>query len=83
MLKKLSLIAVIFLLTSCCSREVITVPEIIQIPILPTPELPKLSEEQEQDIEQSTYEILVERDSILRNHILRINKIIEKHNGNS
>jgi hypothetical protein len=49
--------------------------------ILSLPDLPKLSHEQENMIPDEAYDILVERDEMLLQHIETINGMIEIHNS--
>ena len=79
--KALLIIAAILLTSACCTRQVIRVPEYVDVPELPDPILPKLTKEQENAIDLETYLILVERDETLRQHINRINQLIKIHNS--
>lgn len=77
-LKKL-ILAVIIFLSGCSTVEL--VPQIVPFTILPMPELPRLTEAQQNAIELETFLILVERDTILVEHIKTINALIKVHNS--
>jgi len=74
-----ALIAITFL--SSCAQDPVQVPTIVPIVLLPHPVLPKLTSEQEAEIASDTYDILVEREEILLQHIDTINGIIIIHNS--
>ena len=73
------LIAITFLsLTACCTP--ITISEVVKVPILPMPVLPTLTQAQQNELPEDTYLTLVERDERWRQHVIKINKILEAHN---
>ena len=79
MLKLLATISIVILTNSCASRT-ITQYKLIQIPILETPELKKISDTDLKCLDDSIYINLVERDKTLREHINKINELIKIHN---
>ena len=74
------LIAITFLISGCCGTPT-QIPVAIPMAILSLPDLPKLSHEQENMIPDEAYDVLVERDEMLLQHIETINGMIEIHNS--
>ena len=77
MKKWIALSATIFL-SGCTTTEYVST--IIPVVILPMPELPKLTPEQQLALDDLTYRILVRRDVTLTEHIKNQRELIELHN---
>jgi len=75
----IALIAIISLISGCACDPVL-VPTVVPVTVLPMPELPKLTQAQENEIADETYEVLVRRDQTLLEHIETINGLIKIHN---
>ena len=77
MKKWIALSATIFL-SGCATTEYVSA--VIPVVILPMPDLPKLSVEQQLALDDLTYRILVRRDVTLTEHIKNQRELIELHN---
>ena len=77
MKKWIALSATIFL-SGCTTTEYVST--IIPVVILPMPDLPKLTVEQQLALDDLTYRILVRRDVTLTEHIKNQKELIELHN---
>ncbi len=80
MRKLIAIILLSSLLLGCETIKYVDRPVVVPVPILPLPELPKLSQEQANSIREDVHLILVERDETWRQHVIKINRIIEAHN---
>ena len=78
MLRLSAIILVSSLLTACCTTEYVSTT--VHIPFVATPKLAKLTSEQEANIEEHTYEILVTRELTLKKHIQLLNTLIATAN---
>ena len=77
-LKRLWMTGVILAISACCTTEYIPTP--VVIPILPLPELPQLTPEQDKALPTEVYEILVRREQILLQTVLNQRTLIEINN---
>lgn len=79
-MRKILVVILAVSLAGCCTPKIIREPVVVQVPILPLPELPMLTKEQEQSIPEDAYIILVKRDETLRQHVNKVNQVIKTHN---
>ncbi len=71
----------LLLISACCSAEYVEVPQVVKVAILPMPELPTLSAEQNDKIPIDAYEVLAEREETLVQHIKAQKRLLELNNA--
>jgi len=74
--KLLLILAITFSISNCCT----SLPYTAKVPILGIPTLPILTPEQNAEIPEETYKVLVAREATLKLHIQNQKELIEVFN---